>query len=236
VKHLAVSLLLDARLQARNKLYAIGIGLALAIGVGARQFFSPDAAAALLPGVWLGAVGNTTFLFVAGMLLLEKGERTLDAIIVTPLRLPTYLASKVLTLSGFAAVESIIVLLLVHGPGVDPLALGLGLLLLGAQYTLASIAQVVTCDSVNDFVIPFGAITMALLQLPSLDAFGIWSHPALYLVPTEAAVVLMRGGFRPLASWEWGYALGYGGLSLAALAWLAHARFVRHVVHRGGRP
>jgi fluoroquinolone transport system permease protein len=194
--------LLDVRLQARNQLYAIGIVVALATGSVASKFRSPATAAAVLPGVWLGAIGSTTFMFVAGMVLLEKGERTLDALIVTPLQVPSYLASKVLTLAGFAAVESLIVWLLVHGGDVNAVALVCGLLLLGAQYALASIAQVVSSDSVTDFLIPGGAVTIGALQMPFLDAFGFWSHPVLYLVPTEAAVVLMRGGFRGLAPWE----------------------------------
>ena len=98
MSHLAATAMLDLRLQARNKLFAIGFGVALSTGLVARVLLAVTAVAVLLPGIWLGAIGTTTFMFVAGMVLFEKGERTLDALIVTPLPVRTYLFSKVLKL------------------------------------------------------------------------------------------------------------------------------------------
>lgn len=222
------------RLQARNKLYVIGIGVSVTMGLAARFFLDSSVVAALLPGLWLGAVGSTTFLFVAGMILFEKGERTLDALIVTPLRVRTYLTSKVTTLVGFVMVEALILLLLAHGlAGVWLVPLLLGIAFLGVMYTLAGIAQVVSQTSATDFLVPGGVLTLTLLQIPFLDAFGIWSHPALYVIPTQATVVLMKGGFSELSPWQWLYGVGYSLVSICFVAWLARARFERHVVEKG---
>jgi hypothetical protein len=231
VTHLVDTAMLDLRLQARHKLFAVGIVVAVSAGIAARALLAVAAVSVLLPGIWLGAVGSTTFMFVAGMVLLEKGERTLDALIVTPLDVGTYLASKVLTLTGFALVESLIVLVLGHGiRGVSFGPLVLGITFLGAMYTLAGIAQVVTHSSVTDFLVPGAFVSLTLLQLPFLDAFGVWSHPLLYLVPTQATVVLMKGAFTDLSLWQWGYGVGYSSVSIGAAAWLAHRRFERHIV------
>lgn len=175
-------------------------------------------------------------MFVAGMVLFEKSERTLDALIVTPLPPRTYLASKVFSLSGFATVESLILVLLTGGPKeVAFLPLVLGVIFLGIMYTLISIAQVVSQTSVTDFLVPGGIISMTLLQIPLLHAFGVWSHPLLYVFPTQATVILLVGAFQPLAPWQWVYGTGYSLLSIAVLAWLARWRFQGQIVEQGTR-
>ncbi len=230
---LAATVALDIRLQARNALYSIGIGVAVCLGLVARFFLDVSTVAALLPGLWLGAIGSTTFMFVAGMILLEKSERTVDALVVTPLPVPTYLTSKVVTLTGFATVESLILLVLAHGlteVAFVPLLLGIGCL--GVIYTLAGIAQVASQASATDFLVPGGIVTLTILQIPFLDAFGVWSHPALYVIPTQATVVLMKGAFAGLESWQWLYGIGYSLVSIAGASWLAYRRFQRHMVQR----
>jgi fluoroquinolone transport system permease protein len=234
VNHLAATAVLDLRLQARNKLFAIGIAMAVSVGLAARALLAVTAVAALLPGVWLGAIGSTTFMFVAGMVLLEKGERTLDALIVTPMPVRTYLSSKVFTLSGFALVESLLVLVLAHGMrGVAFAPLVLGIAFLGAMYTLVAIAQVVAHTSVTDFLVPGAFVSLTILQLPFLDAFGVWSHPLLFLIPTQATVVLMKGAFVDLLPWQWVYGVGYSVLAIAAAAAVARQRFERHIIAKG---
>lgn len=231
---LAVTLGLDMRLQARNYLYPIGIAVAVSMGLAARFFLEVAVVAALLPGLWLGAVCGTTFMFVAGMILFEKSERTLDALIVTPLRLGTYLTSKVVTLTCFAMIESLIVLVAAHGlAGVSLLPLLLGIAFLGVMNTLGGIAQVVSHTSVTDFLVPGGIVSLTLLQIPFLDAFGLWTHPVLYVIPTQATVVLMRGAFTGLEPWQWAYGIGYSLLSIAGAARLARWRFQRQVVEKG---
>lgn len=232
--HLATTMGLDVRLQGRNNLYTIGLVVALMTGGVGRWFLNVAGVAALLPGLWLGAIGSTTFMFVAGMVLFEKSERTLDALIVTPLPIRTYLVSKVATLTGFALVESLIVLFVAHGiQGVAYVPLVLGIVFLGVLYTLAAVALVVSHTAVTDFLVPGGIVALTLLQLPFLHAFGFWTHPILYVVPTQATVVLMKGGFEPLAGWQWAYGIGYALTGIAAAAWWARRRFEIHIVQKG---
>ncbi|MEM7582763.1 MAG: hypothetical protein AAF560_05240 [Acidobacteriota bacterium] len=229
---LLATLALDVRLQARHALYPIGIVVALSIGLALR-WLERATVAALLPGLWLGAIGSTTFMFVAGMILFEKSERTVDALVVTPLPIPTYLTSKVVTLSGFALIESFIVLLLSHGVGnVAPLPLLLGIVALGVMYTLVGIIQVVSHHSVTDFLVPGGIVCLTVLQVPALDAFGVWFHPLLYLFPTQAPVMLMKGAFGELSTGQWLYGVGYSLGAIVVFAGWAHRRFQRCMVER----
>jgi len=49
------------------------------------------------------------FFFVGGILLLERGEKTLESLFVTPLRLHEYFISKILSLSLIAVATSLLI-------------------------------------------------------------------------------------------------------------------------------
>lgn len=235
MRRLLASMRLDATLQARNKLFHIGLGVAVLTGALARAFVPPHLLPQLLPGLYLGAIGGTTYMFGAGMMLFEKSQRTIEALSISPLRVSEYIASKTLTLTAFAMVESLIVLAVANGLEVVNLtALFAGIALLGVQYTLFAMAQVVTKDSVAEFMIPVAVVTMTLLQLPIVDAFGIASPRWLYLLPTEAPVVLMKAGCGAVEPWQLIYAVSYGSLSVLVLLWFARRRLLRHAFRRVG--
>ena len=79
------------------------MGVALVVGLAARYFLDPEVVKLLLLVFFLGALLGTTYMFVAAMVLFEKGESTLDAVIVSPLPTRDYILSKVVTLTGFGA-------------------------------------------------------------------------------------------------------------------------------------
>ena len=85
--------------------------------------------------------------------LLEKSQGTLHAIRATPLTSTTYIASKALTLTAFAVVESAVVYMLgFFGVPVNPWLLALGVAALGVLYTLIGMGQVARHDSVTSFL------------------------------------------------------------------------------------
>lgn len=232
---LAAALRLDVRLQARNNLYVIGISLALVLGVVGRFVFPRQALPVVVPAFYLLFIGGSTFMFVASMILFERAEGTLDAIRASPLRVGEYLASKVATLTTFALIESLVVLLLAGGPsGFDPIPLVLGVLALGSFNTMVGIAQVARHRTVTDFLLPGAMIVMLLLQLPIFHFLGLWPGPISYLIPTRAPLLVIEGAFRELSGAEWSYAIGYSAAWLGTAAWLAKRQFVRHLAPGGG--
>ena len=232
---LAAALRLDARVQRRNRLYAIGITIALVLGAAGRWVFPSAALPVVIPAFYLLFVGGSTYMFVAAMILLERGEGTLDALRVTPLRTAEYLTSKVVTLSLFSLVEGLIVLLVAFGAtGYSVAPLAVGLLLMGAFLTLVGIAQVVGHEKVTDFLIPGAMVVMLVFQLPLFHFLGMWQGAIWYAIPTRASLLIIEAAFRPLSAGEWTYALAYSVLAVVAAAALARRRFVLHVL-RGGR-
>lgn len=232
---LAAEIRQDVRVQARNRLYAIGIGLALILGAVGRYVFPEEALPVVIPAFYLLFIGGSTYMFVASMILLERGEGTLEALRVTPLRLEEYIASKVMTLTVFALIESLIVLFIAFGAGPYNLAaLVIGVLLMGALNTLLGIAQVARHDQVTDFLIPGAMLVMMVLQLPLFHFLGTWTGDFWYVIPTRAPLLIVESAFRPLDTAQWVYGVGYSALWLGIAAVLARRQFVRHLV-MGGR-
>ena len=231
MRRLLATLRLDFRLQLRSQLYTIGIGIAVFFGLLLRLSVDPQPMRTVLPALFLLTLGSTTYLFAGGMVLFEKAEGTLDAQKVTPLRVDDYFASKLLTLGGFALVESMILVILTHGfAGLRMVPMFAGLLVMGGLYTLIGLGQIARHDSITEFLMPSAFVVGAVLPLPVLDHLDLWPGLGWYAWPSQAPLLLMRAAFEPIAGWQWVYALAYSALSLGALYLWARRSFRQHLL------
>lgn len=229
------TLRLDVRLQARSKLYAIGIAVAILLGLIGRYLFDPEHAGKLLAAFYLLGIGGTTYVFSASLVLLDKSQGTLQALRTTPLTSGTYLSSKVVTLTSFAVLESAIVYLVAFvGAPLDLALLAAGVFSLGALYTFIGLGQVASHDSVLAFLMPGALLVGSLLQLPVLYVLDVGPALAWHLIPTQGPVLLMLAASQPLEPWQWAYAVGVSAASLLGAGWWARVRFRRHVALQEG--
>ena len=174
------------------------------------------------------------FYFIAGMVLFEKGEATLSALVSTPLRFREYLASKLLTLAALALVISLVVALAGYGFGFNPVLFLLGVVFAAGISALAGFITVAPFGSVSSYLVP-SSLVLVLLGLPVFHFLGLWQSPVVYMFPTQGALLLLGGAFVPgLAAWQIAYTLVYGFLWIAGLAFLAHRAFERYIVARKG--
>ena len=109
----------DVVLQARNGFYWASAFVILVIG--GLLLAVPEAARAN-GAVWVPAIlavnlQITTFFFMAGLMLLERDEGTLTALAVSPLTPGGYLATRTVTLTALAAVETIVLVLIAFDAG-----------------------------------------------------------------------------------------------------------------------
>ncbi len=221
---------LDVTLQARSRLYAIGIAVAVMFGLFGRFVFDRDQAGDVLAVLYLMGIGGTTHLFGASLVLLEKSQGTLQALRVTPLTATAYMASKALTLTVFAAVESAVIYAVgFWGVPVSPAPLLAGIVCLGLFYTFVGLGQVAPHDSVFSFVIPGALVVVSILQWPFLYVLEIGPPVIWYLIPTQAPLLLMLGAFEPLEPWQWVYAISVSAASIILSAWWARRRFARFI-------
>ena len=238
---LASAIKTDVRIQVRNRLYIIGPVTALAVGFLMAQITTAADLVRVIPVTMILVVGGSTLLYVAGLIIFEKDEGTLNAVIVSPLRTGEYLLSKIVTLTLLATVESAIIIgpllaIIRSREALPPFDLPLmlaGIVIIGVIYTLTGITLIARYDSVTDMIVPLACIG-GILQLPFLYFLGLVTSPAFLLLPTSAPTLLIQAAFRPLAAWEWAYALGYSALVTVGLAWAAVYAFRTQIVLKAG--
>jgi fluoroquinolone transport system permease protein len=232
VSRLLASLRADARLQFRHGFYYAGGFVAVLMVFGLRQL-PRDVLAEVFPPFFAFGLPITTFYFVAGLLLLEKGEGTLEALVVTPLRVHEYLLSKVATLTLLAGAENLLVLVAVYGAQVSWIPLLAGFVGLSAFYTCLGFVAVVRYDSINEFLMP-SVLFMMALQVPLLDYVGIVESPVFLAWPSQAGLFVLRDAFGELAGWERAYAALALPVWVGLAFWWARRAFRRLVVRREG--
>lgn len=232
MKRVLFSLRWEAAVQHRHGFYYVSGGVVAILAGLLTQL--PDAAAPIvLPGFLANALFITTFYFCAALVLLEKGERTLTALVVTPLRPEEYLAVKVVTLVTLALVENLLILLLGYGLPFNLLWLAIGLMSLALLYTLVGFMAVVRYEGINEFILPSIGVLL-LLALPLVDHFGLWRSAVWYLHPVQPGLVLLRAAFGPQPLWQIVYGLVGSALWGAGLFYAARPVFERFVVRAAG--
>jgi fluoroquinolone transport system permease protein len=232
MKRLFATLVCDIRLQFRNGFYYAAAFVAVVMALLLNQVRFVDLAL-LLPIFVLGDILVNTFYFVGGLVLLEKGEGTLAAQVVTPLRTSEYLAAKVVTLSLLALIESLIIVAAAYGPGFVVLPLVAGVVVLAVLYTLYGFVVVARYDSINSYLLP-SVVYTAVLSLPLVDYLGLWRSWLFYLHPIQAPLLLLRAAFQPLAPWQLVYGVLYGALWIGLMYLAGRRAFDRFVIEREG--
>jgi fluoroquinolone transport system permease protein len=222
VSRLYATLWCDVRLQARNGFYYAALFVLLVWVLILTQLPLPDL------GHILPALINT-FYFVAGLVLLEKGERTLHAQVVTPLRIWEYLASKVTTLTLLSLAENLILVGFIFGTGFRLLPLLAGMASASAILVLVGFVSVARFSSINEYLLP-SVVYTSLITFPMVPYLAGWDSWLLYLHPMQAPLVLMQAAFQSVEPWQAAYGLLYSGLSIwLALLW-SQREFRRFVV------
>src|SRR5688572_30354417 len=101
------SLRWETTLQHRHGFYYVS-ALVVAIMAGLLTQVPDTSIPTLMPGFFVNALFITTFYFCAAIVLLEKAEGMLEALVVTPLRPVEYLTVKVTALSALALIENVL--------------------------------------------------------------------------------------------------------------------------------
>ncbi len=228
MSRLSATLRLDAQLQARNKVYLIIAIAALGLAFALRALFTPDQLHFFMPLVALSGVTLTTFFLVGVLLLLERGEGTLDVVMVSPLRPAEYLASKLITVTALALVESALIAGIAYGLDFSFPWLAVAVFLRAGLVAAIGVAVGVRYRSITQFLMPAIALTVAF-DLPVLWYLELWPSPLFYLWPTLPSLLLAKAAFLPVDPLQLVYGCVYGLLALgAAVFWASRAldRFV----------
>lgn len=187
------------------------------------------------PYILLGDISIIGFFFIAGTVFFEKQERTLGAVISTPLRFGEYLAAKLTLLVLISLFVAIVVATIAHG-----FTYHLGLLVLGVVLgtllmLLVGFTTSLPFASISDWFL-VATIPLAVMTLPVLHYAGVWPTPLLFLIPTHGPLLLLGAAFDQvtLTPWQVVYAILYPAVCVAALCWAAKEMFGRYIIAKSG--
>ena len=234
MKRLAATLRCDIFLQFRNGFYFMSV-FVLVVWVLLFSFLPELELGWIMPILLFGNLMVGTFFYIGGLVLLEKGEGTLEAQVVTPLRRGEYLASKVLSLTLLGIAENLLITLLVYGVRVNYLILLAGIFLAAALYELFGFTVVIRYNSVNEYLFPAILYTL-LLSLPLVDYFDLWKSPLFYLHPMQAPLLVLKAAFQPVPAGQLLYGLVYSLVWIGLLARLSQRAFYRFITSAKARP
>jgi fluoroquinolone transport system permease protein len=187
----------------------------------------------LLPALLLGNLLLNTFYFIGGLILLEKGEGTLEAQVITPLRTWEYLVSKVGTLTLLGLVENTVIVMLLVGLGFNLPPLVASLVLTAVLYCLTGVIAVVRYHSINEYLMP-SVLYTSLLLAPLLPYLAQWDTWLIYLHPLQATLLLAQSAFHPAPRWHAIYGVLYSTLWIGFLSHFSRRAFRRFIIAGAG--
>ncbi|MGC7102967.1 fluoroquinolone transporter permease [Amycolatopsis lurida] len=234
MNRLGAVLRLELRLQRRYKfvhaaVFSGVLWLALLLPM------SPGLRAAAKPYVLLGDLTIVGFFFIAGAVFFEKGERTIDAVVASPLRFGEYLAAKVIGLTALSVLIAVEVATATSGVGYHLPLLLAGAVLGTVLMLLIGFVSALPFTSVSDWFMP-AVFPIAVFNLPILGYSGLWDTDWLYLVPTYGPLLFFGAAFDQLTleTWQVIYGLGYPVLAAAGLWLLARRWFDKYLIAKTG--
>jgi len=230
------TVLCDVRLQIRNGFY-YAAAVVTAISIALLLLLPAQNLTWLLPAIIVNNLIVNGFFFLSGLVLLEKGEGSLEAQIVTPLRSGEYLAAKVGTLTLLSLIENLIISVAVVGVSFRPMLLIVAIVLGTALYALAGFITVARYDTLNRFLLPAMAVVF-VLSLPLLPYFGVGRGAVVETLmlahPLQPILMLFSAALTPTSTNPGAviFALVAGPGWVALMAWWANRTFRRFVVDK----
>lgn len=168
------------------------------------------------------------FLFTAVMLLFEKEALTHLALAVTPLPVKHYILSKTIVFTALALFCSTFIILSARPAHFHIVWFALGVILSSVLFVLVGIIGVSFVRNFNQFILLMPAV-LAPTCLPFLHYFDVVSWPVLYLLPTQACLILFSASVGTVETWQLVYAIIYLILSIGTCAYWAQKAYVKQL-------
>ena len=154
-------------------------------------------------------------LFMGGVYFFEKREGSLQAQVVTPLETWQWLASKVVALTVMGTVMCVVLVVIKLGIPARWGYVLIATVCINVLFILIGFILAAPNERFTDFFLYF-ALAFGVLEIPCLAFFDI-SHPLFWILPSQPALVLLRGAFGDMPPARFTGVLGL------QLAWLVVA-------------
>ena len=177
-------------------------------------------------------------MFIGALVLFEKSENVLQALVITPMLVDDYLLSKITSLTLLSVISATIFIILLNifsGIDFNISYLAISIILTSVMLILLGFILVSRVNSINEYLLAMFIGFLGLLFPPMLHLSGLYENVLFYLWPTQASFTLFSGVFNPasLELWEIAYGIGYQAFWIGLLFFLAKNAFHKHIVLKG---
>lgn len=177
--------------------------------------------------------------FVGALVLFEKSENVLQALVVTPMRTDDYLLSKIISLTIISIISATVFMTLMvifNETEFNILYLISGIILTSVMLILLGFIIISRVQNVNGYLLGMIIGFLGLTFPPLLHLFGLFENPLFYLWPTLASFIIFNGVFQPasLELWEIVYGLGYQMVWIGIFYFLSKKSFYEYIILKGG--
>ena len=187
---------------------AVAIAFIYVILLASLSFLQTDIVTVLFIFLDPTALG---FIFIGVMILFEKGDNTLDAQIVTPMRTSDYIWSKALALLIPAVICSTAIAISTQGFNFYPLPFYASVILSSLIFTFIGIAGVIRVKTFNQYMVII-PIFMAPTSLPLLNYLGLTHWKIFALIPTQSTLNLLADSLTMKMDWSQIFDISYLGI------------------------
>jgi len=222
----------DVLFQLRHGFYAAYAIVAAGYIIGINSLPEQYRVSALIVAIFTDA-SILGFFFVGGLILLEKSQKIMEALFVTPFRYAEYYCSKVLSLTVLASLVSVTMVLFIKGVPKHPLIFIAGVLLSSTFFVLLGILAATRASSVNGYFIT-SIFYVTVLMVPLLGYFKIFDTGVYYILPSKASLLLFIGAFEGIETKDLVYSLLYLPFCSIPVAILGDKWFRRYVMEHVG--
>ena len=178
-------------------------------------------------------------MFVGALVLFEKSENVLQALVITPMKTDDYLLSKITSLTILSCISAAIFVVLLNifgGIDFNIFFLASGIILTSIMLILLGFILVSRLKSINEYLMAMALFFLGLTFPPMLHLSGLYENVIFYLWPTQASLLIFRGVFNSaiLDTWEIAYGIVYQIVWIGILYFLARRAFYKHIISKGG--
>jgi fluoroquinolone transport system permease protein len=177
--------------------------------------------------------------FVGALVLFEKSENVLQALVITPMKTNDYLLSKVISLTILSIISASVFMTLMvifNKSEINVFYLTIGIILTSVMLILLGFILVSRVQNINGYMLGMLIGFLGLTFPPLLDLFGLFENPIFYIWPTQASFILLEGVFNSasLEIWEITYGIVYQILWIGIFYYFAKKAFYKYIVMKGG--
>ena len=165
-------------------------------------------------------------IFIGSLVLFEKSEHTLEALVATPIRAWQYLLAKGSSLTLIVLISSLLMAGIGHGERINYSLFTLGIILTSYFYVYLGFIIVSKTKSFNEYILKM-ALWLVPLSLPFLNFVEITNTYWWYVIPSQATLILLESALgKAVPIWEIGYAILYLSVGVLVCFHFAKKAFI----------